>query len=40
MCECVVENRGNNGDDTTKQETWLRIASEYRVLKCGEFQEI
>ena len=40
MCDCVVEHRGNNGDDTTRQETWLRLASENRVFECGERQEI
>ena len=40
LCVCVVEHRGNNGDDTKRQETWLRIASEHRRLDCGELQEI
>ena len=40
MGECVVEHRGNNGDDTKRQETWLPIASEQRVSEHGELQEI
>ena len=35
-CECVVDHRGNNGDDTTREEAWLRIASEHRVSECEE----
>ena len=30
MCECVVEHRSNNSDNTEGKETWLRIASEHR----------
>ena len=39
MGECVVEHRGNNDDGTTRQEIWLRIASEHRVSECGELMK-
>ena len=31
VCECVVEHRGNHGDDKMSKEAWLRIASEHRL---------
>ena len=35
VCECVVEYRGNNGDDTSRQETCVRIASAHRVWRTS-----
>ena len=40
MCECVVEHRSNNSDNTEGKETWLRIASEHRLLECGELEKV
>ena len=31
VCECVVEHRSNNSDNTEGKETWIRIASEHRL---------
>ena len=39
VCECVVEHRCNSSDDTKRQETWLRIASEHSVSECEALQE-
>ena len=38
---CVsVEHRSNNSDNTEGKETWLRIASEYRLSECGEHEKV
>ena len=36
MCECVVEHRSNNSDNTEGKKTWLCFASEQRISECGE----
>ena len=39
MCECVVEHRSNNSDNTEGKETWLCFASEHRLSECGELEK-
>ena len=40
VCECVIEHRSNNSDNTEGKETWLRFASEHRLSECGELEEV
>ena len=40
MCECVIEHRSNNSDNTEGKETWLRFASEHRLSECGELEKV
>ena len=40
MCECVVEHRSNNSDNTEGIETWLCFASEHRLSECGKLEKI
>ena len=40
MCECVVEQTGNIGDETTWKEALLYVASEHRILEYVELEEV
>ena len=40
VCECVVEHRSNNSDNTEEKETWLCFASEHRLSECGELEKV
>ena len=40
VCECVIEHRSNNSDNTEGTETWQCFASEHRLSECGELEKV
>ena len=40
VCECIIEHRGNNSDNTEGKEAWLCFASEHRLSECGKLEKV